>query len=128
MARDINDAKQVRKDEQRDKRKALDAAEHLRLVMATESGRAVLRGVIGIGDLMSDGYVPGGPEASRHQDYLAGRRAVSVQVLDQINTVCPALGELMLREGHEAEKREREEQAAAELDPPDETENTDGRR
>lgn len=127
MAKDIGEAKQVRKDEQRAKRKTLNAAAHLQAVMATESGRAVMRGVIGIGDLTSDGYVPGGPEATRHQDYLAGKRAVSVQVLDMINLHCPELGELMLREGHEAEKREREEQEAAETDSTtDQPENTDG--
>lgn len=127
MAKDIGEAKQVRKDEQRAKRKTLDAAAHLQAVMATESGRAVMRGVIGIGDLTSDGYVPGGPESARHQDYLAGKRAVSVQVLDMINLHCPALGDLMLREGHEAEKREREELEAAETDSTtDQPENTDG--
>lgn len=123
MAKDIGEAKQVRKDEQRAKRKTLNAAAHLQVVMATESGRAVMRGVIGIGDLMSDGYIAGGLNAQRHQDYLSGKRAVSVQVLAEINAHCPALGELMLREGHEAEKREREEAEAADLDQP---ENTDG--
>lgn len=116
MTHDPNDAKQVKAAEQREKRKALQASEHLRVVMATESGRAVMRGIVGMGDLMSDGYVPGGPEASRHQDYLAGRRSASVDVLTMINTTCPELGELMLREGHEAEKREREEREAAEAD------------
>ena len=127
MPRDIGEAKQVRKDEARAKRKTLTAAEHLRAVMDTESGRAVMRGIVGMGDLMSDGYVAGGRAAQREQDRLTGRRGVAVEVLTQINAVCPASGELMLREGHEAEKREREELEAAETDSTtDQPENTDG--
>lgn len=127
MPHDPNDAKQVKQAEQRDRRKALEASEHLRVVMETESGRAVMRGVIGMGDLMSDGYVPGGPDRARHQDYLAGKRAVSVDVLAMINLHCPQLGELMMREGHEAEKREREREAAADRgEDEDQQENTDG--
>lgn len=113
---DIGDSKQVRTAERREKRKLQSAADHLRTVMQTASGRAVMRGIVGMGDLMSDGYVPGGPEAQRHQDYLAGRRSICVEVLARINADCPDLGELMLREGHDAEKREREEREADETD------------
>jgi len=127
MAHDINDARQVRQAEAREKRKELTAAEHLRAVMDTVSGRAVMRGIVGMGDLMSDGYVAGGRAAQREQDRLAGRRGVAVDVLSRINAVCPELGELMLREGHEAEKREREEAEAAGLESTtDQPENTDG--
>lgn len=112
---DINDAGQVRQAQQREKRRASVQSQALLAVMDTEDGRAVLRGVIGAGDLMSSGYVRG-PDAEREMAYLAGRRSVALDVLDQINREMPELGELMMREAHEAEKREREEAEAAEID------------
>lgn len=116
MAHDPNDRKEVQQAETREKRREREKAETLRVVMDTEAGRTVLRGVIGLGDVMSSGYVQGGQEADRHQTYLAGRKSVAVDLLDEINRHVPELGELMFREGHAAEKREREEELAAELD------------
>lgn len=116
MAHDPNDRKEVQQAETREKRREREKAETLRVVMDTEHGRTVLRGVLGLCDVMSSGYVPGGGAAERQQTYLAGRRSIGIDLLAEINKHVPALGELMFREGHEAEKREREEDEAAELD------------
>lgn len=119
MAHDINDRREVLTAEQRAKRREMAKVETLRAVMDTPDGRTVMRGVIGLGDVMSSGYVQGGKEADRHQAYLAGRRSVAVDLLAEINLHVPELGELMMREGHAAEKREREEDEAAEIDAAD---------
>ena len=112
---DPNDAQQVWKAQQREKRRESLQVQALRAVMETEDGRAVVRGVIGAGDIMSSGYIRG-PDAEREMAYLAGRRSVALDVLDQINREMPELGELMMREAHAVEKREHEEAAAAEID------------
>lgn len=116
MVHDPNDAKEVRQAQSREKRREEAKAETLRAVMETEEGRTVLRGVIGLTDMLSSGYVMGGHEAERHQTYLAGRKSIGIDLMAEIDRHCPELGELMLREGHAAEKREREEDEAAELD------------
>lgn len=125
MTHDPNDRKEVQQALSREKRREQAKGETLRRVMDTEDGRTVLRGVIGLGDLLSSGYVQGGQEADRHQTYLAGRRSVGIDLLAEINLHVPELGELMIREGHAAEKREREEDEAAELDRTDDEQEQD---
>lgn len=118
MAHDINDARQVREAEKREKLQLEQAAEDVRAVMATEQGRRFVNGLLGLCDLRADGYVPGGAEAQRHQDYMAGRRSIGIELLGQIEQHAPQQTELMTTEARAAaaEKQLADELAAQEQD------------
>lgn len=115
---DPNDAKQVREAEKREKLQHEQAAEDVRAVMVTEQGRRFVNGLLGLCDLRADGYVPGGPEAQRHQDYMAGRRSIGIELLGQIEQHAPLMTELMTTEARRAaaEKQLAGELAAQEQD------------
>jgi hypothetical protein len=95
---DPNDARQVRLAEQRDKLGRERAADDLHAVMETEYGRRFVHGLLGLCNLRSDGYVPGGPEAQRHQDYMAGRRSIGIELLGELERHAPHLTERMSEE------------------------------
>lgn len=115
---DPNDAKQVREAERREKLAHERAADDVKAVMSTEWGRRFVNGMLGLCDIRADGYVPGGAEAQRHQDYMAGRRSIGIELLGQIEQHAPALTELMTAEARqaEAEKQLADELAAQEQD------------
>lgn len=118
MTHDPNDARQVRDAEKREKLDTMRAADDVRAVMATEQGRRFVNGLLGLCDLRADGYVPGGPEAQRHQDYTAGRRSIGIELLGQIEQHAPQQTELMTAEARAAaaEKQLAGEMAAQEQD------------
>jgi len=118
MTHDLNDARQVRDAEKREKLTLEQAADDVAAVMSAESGRRFVNGLLGLCDIRSDGYVPGGAEAQRHQDYMAGRRSIGIELLGQIEQHAPALTELMTAEAHQAaaEKQLADELAAQEQD------------
>ena len=118
MPHDINDARQVREAEKRQKLETLRAADDVRTVMETEAGRRFVNGLLGLCDIRADGYVPGGPEAQRHQDYMAGRRSIGIEMLGQIEQHAPQQTELMTAEARKAaaEKQLADELAAQEQD------------
>lgn len=95
---DPNDARQVRHAEQLEKLAQERVAEDLCAVMAAESGRRFVHGLLGLCDIRSDGYVPGGPEAQRHQDYRAGRRSIGIELLGELERHTPEMTELMSAE------------------------------
>lgn len=92
---DPNDARQVRQAEQLERLAQDRVADDLCAVMGTEQGRRFVRGLLGLCDIRSDGYVPGGPEAQRHQDYMAGRRSIGIELLGELERHAPALTEQM---------------------------------
>lgn len=102
MAHNPNDARQVQKAQQREKLETARAAEDLQAVMATGEGRRFVNGLLGLCDIRNDGYVPGGPDAQRHQDYLAGRRSIGIELLGQIESHAPRQTELMTAEARKA--------------------------
>jgi hypothetical protein len=118
MSHDPNSARQVRDAEKREKLQLDQAADDVRAVMVTEQGRRFVNGLLGICDIRADGYVPGGPEAQRHQDYMAGRRSIGIEVLGQIEQHAPLMTELMTTEARAAaaEKQLANELAAQEQD------------
>lgn len=95
---DPNDARQVRQAEQLEKLAGERVADDLRAVMATEPGRRFVHGLLGLCDIRSDGYVPGGLEAQRHQDYSAGRRSIGIELLGELERHAPEMTELMSAE------------------------------
>jgi hypothetical protein len=95
---DPNDARQVRRAEQREKIAEDRVADDLRAVMATEQGRRFVHGLLGLCDIRSDGYVSGGLEAQRHQDYGAGRRSIGIELLGELERHAPEMTELMSAE------------------------------
>lgn len=100
---DPNDAKQVREAQKREKLAEARAADDLKFVMGTEQGRRLINGLLGLCGIRSDGYVPGGIEAQRHQDYLAGRRSIGIELLGQLEQHAPQQTELMTAEARQAE-------------------------
>ena len=92
---DPNDARQVREAEQLEKQAQERVADDLCAVMATEYGRRFVHGLLGLCDIRTDGYVPGGLEAQRHQDYRAGRRSIGIELLGELERHAWALTELM---------------------------------
>lgn len=118
MTHDPNDAKQVREAEKREKLETLRSADDVRAVMETEPGRRFVNGLLGLCDIRADGYVPGGPEAQRHQDYMAGRRSIGIELLGQIEQHAPQQTERMTAEARTAaaEKQLADELAAEEQD------------
>ena len=115
---DPNDARQVRQAEQLERIAQDRVADDLCAVMGSEQGRRFVHGLLGLCDLRSDGYVPGGPEAQRHQDYMAGRRSIGIEMLGQIEQHAPQQTELMTAEARQAaaEKQLADERAAQEQD------------
>lgn len=95
---DPNDARQVREAERQEKLVQERVADDLCAIMATESGRRFVHGLLGLCDIRSDGYVPGGLEAQRHQDYRAGRRSVGIELLGELERHAPEMTELMSAE------------------------------
>jgi len=95
---DPNDARQVRQAEQIEKLTQDRVAEDLCAVMATEYGRRFVHGLLGLSDIRNDGYVPGGLEAQRHQDYGAGRRSIGIELLGALERHAPEMTELMSAE------------------------------
>ena len=95
---DPNDARQVREAERLEKQAQERIADDLCAVMATESGRRFMHGLLGLCDIRSDGYVPGGLEAQRHQDYRAGRRSIGIELLGELERHTPDMTELMSAE------------------------------
>lgn len=116
MTYDLNNSKDVRNATNRAKRREEKRIETMRMVMQVAEVRAVVRGIIGLCDLMNDGYIPGDLRAQRQQDYEAGRRSIGLDILKMINLHMSDLGEMMMAEHHAQEKREREEDEAAALD------------
>ena len=100
---DPNDARQVRRAEQLEKLAEERVADDLRAVMATEPGRRVMHGLLGLCDIRSDGYVPGGLEAQRHQDFRAGRRSIGIELLGVLERHAPEMTELMAAEARSNE-------------------------
>lgn len=100
---DPNDARQVREAERLAKQAQERVADDLCAVMATESGRRFIHGLLGLCDIRSDGYVPGGLEAQRHQDYGAGRRSVGIELLGELERHAPEMTELMSAEARISE-------------------------
>ena len=92
---DPNDARQVRRAEQLEKLAEERLGDDLRAVMASEPGRRFVHGLLGLCDIRSDGYVPGGLEAQRHQDYRAGRRSIGIELLGELERHAPEMTELM---------------------------------
>ena len=92
---DPNDARQVRQAQRLEKQAQEHVADDLNAVMATEQGRRFVHGLLGLCDIRSDGYVPGGPEAQRHQDYRAGRRSIGIELLGQLERHTRDMTELM---------------------------------
>lgn len=115
---DPNDARQVREAEKREKLALARAADDVVAIMGSEPGRRFVNGLLGLCDIRSDGYVPGGPEAQRHQDYMAGRRSIGIELLGQLEEHAPQQTELMTSEARaaEAEKQLADELAAQEQD------------
>lgn len=107
---DPNDARQVREAERLAKQAQERVADDLSAVMATETGRRFMHGLLGLCDIRSDGYVPGGVEAQRHQDYRAGRRSIGLELLGALERHAPDMTELM---SVEARFDEREAELAA---------------
>lgn len=107
---DPNDARQVRHAEQLERLAQDRVADDLCAVMVTEQGRRFVHGLLGLCDIRSDGYVPGGPEAQRHQDYMAGRRSIGIELLGELERHAPELTEQM---SHEARLAELEAELAA---------------
>ena len=95
---DANDARQVRQAEQLEKLAQERVADDLRAVMESEQGRRFVHGLLGLCAIRSDGYVPGGPEAQRHQDYMAGRRSIGIELLGELERHAPDTTELMSAE------------------------------
>jgi len=95
---DPNDARQVREAERLEKQAQERLADDLCAVMATGSGRRFIHGLLGLCDIRSDGYVPGGLEAQRHQDYSAGRRSIGIELLGELERYAPEMTELMSAE------------------------------
>ena len=95
---DPNDARQVRQAEQLEKLGRQRVADDLGEVMGSEPGRRFVNGLLGLCDIRSDGYVPGGAEAQRHQDYMAGRRSIGIELLSELERYAPHLTELMTEE------------------------------
>ncbi|HQS17252.1 hypothetical protein [Reyranella sp.] len=95
---DPNDARQVRQAEQLERIAQDRVADDLCAVMGSEQGRRFVHGLLGLCDLRSDGYVPGGPEAQRHQDYMAGRRSIGIELLSELERHAPDLTEQMSSE------------------------------
>jgi len=95
---DPNDARQVRHAEQLVRLDQERIADDLCAVMSTEKGRRFVNGMLGLCDIRSDGYVPGGAEAQRHQDYMAGRRSIGIELLGELERHAPHLTELMSEE------------------------------
>lgn len=92
---DPNDARQVRQAEQLERIAQDRVADDLCAVMGTEQGRRFVHGLLGLCDIRGDGYVPGGPEAQRHQDYMAGRRSIGIELLGELERHAPELTEQM---------------------------------
>ena len=95
---DANDARQVREAERREREARERVADDLCAVMATEAGRRFIHGLLGLCDIRGDGYVPGGLEAQRHQDYRAGRRSIGIELLGELERHAPEMTELMSTE------------------------------
>ena len=95
---DPNDARQVRQAEQLERLAQDRVADDLGAVMASEQGRRFMHGLLGLCDIRSDGYVPGGLEAQRHQDYRAGRRSIGIELLGELERHAPEMTELMSAE------------------------------
>jgi hypothetical protein len=95
---DPNDARQVREAERLEKQARERVADDLCSVMAPEAGRRFMHGLLGLCDIRSDGYVPGGLEAQRHQDYRAGRRSIGIELLGELERHAPEMTELMSAE------------------------------
>lgn len=123
---DPNDARQVRQREQRHKLIEKQAILDIATVMGTPPGRSFVHGLIGLCDLRSDGFVSGGPDAARLQDYLAGRRSIGVQLLGQIEQHAPQGTELMMAEAREAEAAEQQAREGEETPVEQPQEPTDG--
>jgi hypothetical protein len=100
---DPNDARQVRRAEQLHRLEQERVADDLYAVMSTEQGRRFVHGLLGLCDIRSDGYVPGGAEAQRHQDYMAGRRSVGIELLGELERHAPEQTEQMSTEARIAE-------------------------
>lgn len=100
---DPNDTRQVRRAEQLEKLAEERVAEDLRAVMASEPGRRFVNGLLGLCDIRSDGYVPGGLEAQRYQDYRAGRRSIGIGLLGELERHAPEMTELMSAEARISE-------------------------
>ncbi len=107
---DPNDARQVRRPSSCEKLAEERVADDLRAVMGTEPGRRFVHGLLGLCDIRSDGYVPGGLEAQRHQDYRAGRRSIGIELLGELERHAPEMTELM---SAEARINEMEDELAA---------------
>jgi len=118
MPHDPNSARQVREAEKRERLALMRAADDVLAVMSTEPGRRFVNGLLGLCDIRADGYVPGGSEAQRHQDYMAGRRSIGIELLGQIEQHAPQQTELMTAEARQAaaEKQLADELAAQEHD------------
>jgi hypothetical protein len=95
---DPNDTRQVRQAEQLERLAQDRVADDLQAVMETEQGRRFVNGLLGLCDIRSDGYVPGGLEAQRHQDYRAGRRSIGIELLAELERHAPEMTELMSME------------------------------
>lgn len=117
---DPNDARQVREAQRRERRAEMRAADDLQTVMGTEEGRRLMNGLLGLCGIRADAYVPGGPEAQRHQDYLAGRRSIGIELLAQMELHAPDMTELMTAEARRAEQEKRLLEEAAQQENDDE--------
>ncbi len=100
---DPNDTRQVRQAEQLERLEQERIADDLCAVMGTQRGRRFVHGLLGLCDIRSDGYVPGGPEAQRHQDYMAGRRSIGIELLGELERHAPDFTEQMSTEARIAE-------------------------
>jgi hypothetical protein len=111
---DPNDARQVREAERREREAQERVADDLCTVMATEAGRRFMHGLLGLCDIRSDGYVAGGREAQRHQDYRAGRRSIGIELLGELERHAPGMTELMSTEARFDEMQAERAAGAAE--------------
>lgn len=118
MTYDPSDTRQVRQAEQRERLADVRAADDLAAIMDTVHGRRFLHGLLGLCDIRNDGYVPGERAAQRHQDYLAGRRSIGIELLGQLERHAGPQTETMMAEfrAAEAERRRQADEAGEELD------------
>jgi hypothetical protein len=112
MTHDPNDARAVKQAEQREKLEQARFGDDLLAMMNTEAGRRVVNGLLGTCDIRSDGYIPGGAEAVRHQDYTAGRRSIGIELLGWIEQHAPEQTELMTAEARKAAAEKQQAEAA----------------